>query len=190
MKLGFKCAKIKGDSQLIINQLEGEYAVKAPNLLPLYLEAKQLLTQFESYQMEWIPRSQNSRADAAAGEILNASRTPAIALPDNLPLAEPREGIRGKIEKLNKQGEKASFKEVLALKSGNDTFSKLRGDALAAAVPVEVKEAIISQLRSGEEADFVAKTYRWWLRGLTVALSLRKVRVDAEVAANIVRKRG
>ena len=40
--------------------------------------------------MEWIPRAQNSRADAAAGEVLKAERgVQSAPIPDNLPVPEP-----------------------------------------------------------------------------------------------------
>lgn len=190
LELGFCCVHIKGDSQLVIRQLQGEYAVKAANLRPLFLEAQQLLERFDSYQLEWIPRSQNSRADAAAGEVLAVNHSSATSLPLSLPVSLPAEALKGKIERLIKQGDQAGFKDFLALKSGRDEFSKLRGDALVDAVPAEIRDALASQLRPGEESDFVAKTYRWWLRGLPVALALRKVRVDAEIAVNVGRKKG
>lgn len=189
LELEFFCVMVRGDSQLVIKQLQGEYAVKAANLQPFYLEARQLLVQFESYRLEWIPRSQNSRADAAAGLVLAAGRAPVVTLPDDLPMSLPVESLKGKIERLIRQGNKASFKDFLALKSGRDQFSLLRGEALVDVVPVEVREAIASQLNLGEESEFVAKTYRWWLRGLPVSQALRKVRVDAEVAANVTRRR-
>ncbi len=66
LELGIRQVKIKGDSQLVIYQLQGKYSVKSLNLLPLYRQAKQLLQGFDTYSLEWIPRAQNQRADAAA----------------------------------------------------------------------------------------------------------------------------
>ncbi|MEA3191259.1 MAG: ribonuclease [Thermoplasmata archaeon] len=57
---------IRGDSQLVLRQLEGRYAVKAANLQPLVAEAKRLLGQFERAKLEWVPRLENAEADAAA----------------------------------------------------------------------------------------------------------------------------
>ncbi|MEC4814608.1 MAG: hypothetical protein SAK29_15225 [Scytonema sp. PMC 1069.18] len=37
------------------------------------------------------------------------------------------------------------------------------------------------------EELFIAKVYRWYLRGLPAALALKKCRVDAEIAANVAR---
>ncbi len=64
-------ATIRGDSQLILRQLEGKYAVKAPGLKPKFAEAKALLAQFDKVRLEWIPRDQNGAADQAARDALS-----------------------------------------------------------------------------------------------------------------------
>ena len=89
---------------------------------------------------------------------------------------------------LRSKGKKASFKEWLNLKSGRDEFSLLKGEALAAKVPDEVIRAITEALRPDENEEFIAKVYRWYLRGLPPALALRKCRVDAFGAANVKSK--
>ncbi|MEM6754105.1 MAG: ribonuclease HI family protein, partial [Cyanobacteria bacterium P01_C01_bin.38] len=63
LELGCKRVKLFGDSQLVIYQLSGRYGVKNAVLKLLHSEATQLLTQFEEYSLDWIPRAQNSRAD-------------------------------------------------------------------------------------------------------------------------------
>jgi len=55
-----------GDSQLILRQLEGSYAVKAPNLQELHARAKQALQAFHQYTLQWVRRDANGEADAAA----------------------------------------------------------------------------------------------------------------------------
>ena len=54
--------KIKSDSELLVKQIQREYSVKAPLLLPLYKSAKELLRGMQ-YQIEWIPREENEDAD-------------------------------------------------------------------------------------------------------------------------------
>lgn len=71
IELGARRAKIYGDSQLIIKQLQGQYKVKAPNLLPYYQEAKQLLERIPSRSLNWVPRADNAAADAAANRALS-----------------------------------------------------------------------------------------------------------------------
>lgn len=56
---------VHGDSELVIRQLTGEYAVRSDRLRPLWREAKQLATTLD-VDFEWVPRDQNERADALA----------------------------------------------------------------------------------------------------------------------------
>jgi ribonuclease HI len=58
---------LRGDSELVLKQLKGEYKVKSPLLAPLYWKARELLTRFPSIRLEWIPRAQNAEADRLAG---------------------------------------------------------------------------------------------------------------------------
>lgn len=53
---------IRGDSQLVIRQVSGEWACKSAHLQPLCAEASQLAAQL-GVTLEWVPRAQNSRAD-------------------------------------------------------------------------------------------------------------------------------
>ncbi len=62
---------VRGDSQLVIRQLEGRYRVNAPNLQPYYREAKALMDDFESVRFEWVRRGANEDADRAANEALD-----------------------------------------------------------------------------------------------------------------------
>jgi len=54
---------VKGDSTLVVKQVKGESKTKHPALRPLRMEAGQLLDQFDSWDVEWIPRKENQRAD-------------------------------------------------------------------------------------------------------------------------------
>ena len=54
---------VKGDSTLVVEQINGESKTKHPGLRPLRAQAAQLLAQFESWSVEWIPRKENWRAD-------------------------------------------------------------------------------------------------------------------------------
>ncbi len=69
--LGIQELEIKGDSQLIINQIEGSNKVKSPVLQPLNQEALNLLEQFEDVDLTWIPRSENTLADLAVNDCLD-----------------------------------------------------------------------------------------------------------------------
>ncbi len=69
--LGIQELELKGDSQLIINQIEGSNKVKSPVLQPLNQEALNLLEQFEDVDLTWIPRSENTLADLAVNDCLD-----------------------------------------------------------------------------------------------------------------------
>ena len=62
-KLGAKKIIIRGDSELIIKQMRGEYRVKSPDLRALYDDAQHLLHQFDQALIEHALRDQNELAD-------------------------------------------------------------------------------------------------------------------------------
>ncbi|WP_155751620.1 ribonuclease HI family protein [Scytonema sp. UIC 10036] len=174
LELGCKHIKVFGDSQLVIYQLSRRYKCKTPRLQPLYQQGCKLLLQFEEYHLNWIPRHKNSRADAAAGSVLKAKLPPTVEIPDGLPVPKPPQRLKEKILELRSKGNKAGFKEWLNLKSGWDEFSLLKGEPLADRVPESVRTAILGALRPDEnQENFVAKIYRWYLRGLPPALALK-----------------
>lgn len=67
---GIKQLIIQGDSKLIIEQMKGLWKVKAPGLMPLHAEAKELSKNFE-IKWGWIPRSMNKVADHLANQSFN-----------------------------------------------------------------------------------------------------------------------
>lgn len=54
---------VRGDSELVIKQLKGEYKVKSPLLAPLYRKLKEMASKFPSLTFEWVPRERNREAD-------------------------------------------------------------------------------------------------------------------------------
>jgi ribonuclease HI len=74
--LGARCITIKSDSELIINQLNGRYKIKNTALRPLYQEVVKLLGSLESVSVTYVPREQNSAADALANKALDAAAGP------------------------------------------------------------------------------------------------------------------
>ena len=71
VKLGAEHINIKTDSKLLAEQIRGNYKVRSPNLIPLFRQAKQLLANFESFNIADIPRRQNATADALANQALD-----------------------------------------------------------------------------------------------------------------------
>jgi ribonuclease HI len=62
--MGLEMIQIYGDPLLIVNQLLGTYAVKKLELMPYFLKAKELISQFSDVKIEHIVRSQNNKAYA------------------------------------------------------------------------------------------------------------------------------
>ena len=57
---------VRMDSQLVVKQISGEYRVKEPTLQKLHAQVQDLLASFKRYQVEHIPRAENSEADKLA----------------------------------------------------------------------------------------------------------------------------
>src|SRR3984893_12670627 len=68
---GIRRLRVYSDSQLIVNQMKGLYKVKHPDLRPLHDRAKKQAASLEAFTIQYIPRQQNSEADAAANAALD-----------------------------------------------------------------------------------------------------------------------
>lgn len=67
---------IRGDSETLINHLNGIYRVRSPLLAPLYLHTLHLASRFQNITFTFIPRTSNLAADKPA----NAAQPPAQRL--------------------------------------------------------------------------------------------------------------
>jgi len=65
-ELGGRNLLVRGDSELIIKQMRGEYRVRHPDLRPLYEQARDLLGRFDSVKLEHNHRHKNHLADRLA----------------------------------------------------------------------------------------------------------------------------
>lgn len=65
-KLGARRIVVRGDSELIIRQMRGEYRVKNPDLRDLYEQAREILHEFEAARFEHNLRDRNELADRLA----------------------------------------------------------------------------------------------------------------------------
>lgn len=59
------------DSELIVNQLNGVYKIKDPELQPLFIEVWNLRQDFKSVHFMHIPREKNTIADTMVNEALD-----------------------------------------------------------------------------------------------------------------------
>ena len=62
---GDTAVEILSDSELLVRQMRGEYAVRSPNVAPLYKKAKELVCGFKHFTIQWVPRGEN-----LAGKVL------------------------------------------------------------------------------------------------------------------------
>ena len=70
----FKSAalEIRMDSKLVIEQLRGVYKVKHPNLIPRYLEVRNILARsFSNVSYLLVPREKNTDADELANRAMD-----------------------------------------------------------------------------------------------------------------------
>ncbi|XP_057524235.1 uncharacterized protein LOC130803989 isoform X2 [Amaranthus tricolor] len=70
LQKGFKHVKVRGDSMLVCNQIQGKWKTKNENMASLCKDALQLKTQFLSFTIEHVPRELNSAADAQANRAI------------------------------------------------------------------------------------------------------------------------
>ena len=69
--LGSTRVEIMSDSQLIVNQLTGDYKVKAKRMLALYKQVLKLMSTFQEIQIKWVPREKNREADRLTNKAYN-----------------------------------------------------------------------------------------------------------------------
>lgn len=68
---GCRKLEVRGDSQLIIKQITGEYRVKSENLIPLFSEAKKLSGHFDELRFKWVAREENLYTDTLSNKALD-----------------------------------------------------------------------------------------------------------------------
>lgn len=83
LELGATKIQIRGDSELIVKQMRGEYRVKNPDLRDLYEQAQHLIRQFDEARIDHNLRDKNKLADKLANlamdhkaEVTDAEESP------------------------------------------------------------------------------------------------------------------
>ncbi len=69
--LGATEVEVVNDSELVAKQVNGEYKVKHPDMVPLHRAAKAALEGFEHWEVRSVPRAQNAAADALVNRALD-----------------------------------------------------------------------------------------------------------------------
>ncbi|OFR62981.1 bifunctional RNase H/acid phosphatase [Corynebacterium sp. HMSC078H07] len=73
VELGADEVEFYMDSKLVVEQMNGRWKIKHPDMQKLALEARGLLNQIGSYTLEWVPRAQNSVADELSNVAMDAA---------------------------------------------------------------------------------------------------------------------
>ena len=68
---GFEEIDVRGDSELIVRQVRGEWNTNDPDLRERRVRVRELLHDFERWSLEHVPREINDRADELANEALD-----------------------------------------------------------------------------------------------------------------------
>jgi ribonuclease HI len=66
-----KHVRVISDSELMVKQMQGKYAVKSPILKPLYEEARKLSRRLDGFEMRHTLRGGNKHADRLANEAMD-----------------------------------------------------------------------------------------------------------------------
>jgi ribonuclease HI len=66
LEAGAEAVELFGDSKLVISQLTDEYKCESESLFPYWMECCELMTKFRYINFNWVPRSQNTKANDLA----------------------------------------------------------------------------------------------------------------------------
>ncbi len=69
---GIQRIRVYMDSELVVDQVNGDSAVRQAHLSELYKEARGLVAQFKSIRISWVPRELNAEADRLVKDALDA----------------------------------------------------------------------------------------------------------------------
>ncbi len=88
--------EIRTDSDLLVRQINGEYRVRSPHLMPLHQEAVRALETFPRWSIGHIPRRANAAADTLANKAIDtaisSTRTSHRGSSDGAPTARRSSG--------------------------------------------------------------------------------------------------
>lgn len=71
IELGLKKVHFKSDCLMMVNQMNGIYKVKNPDLLQVHADVLKLLENLEAYSFTHVPRGMNEEADAEVNKVID-----------------------------------------------------------------------------------------------------------------------
>jgi ribonuclease HI len=86
---------IRGDSKLVVEQVNGRWKCKAAHLQPLIRDAQAKMKKFSKVKLEHIPREQNTWADFLSNQAVNLRDSKSFDTEDMLTLSFLKSGQYG-----------------------------------------------------------------------------------------------
>jgi ribonuclease H / adenosylcobalamin/alpha-ribazole phosphatase len=82
--------QVRMDSKLVVEQMSGRWKIKHSDMRELASEAAQLVARFPRVAFTWIPRAQNSAADALANQAMDAAAAGKVWSASDAVIPEPQ----------------------------------------------------------------------------------------------------
>lgn len=163
---------IHGDSSLVVNQVDGSWAVKAEHLRPLCDEAQALIKRFPRCSIWWHRRTENTIADEQVNLILDLTFGPErkVAVSEDGKFNVPDGMNPAAIARIKVPG-------------GRDRFTAMRLPKLLELIDESAQTKALDlwqenhRDRALEQKD-LATIFRWHLRGLSLPIAVQKVAID------------
>jgi len=76
LEAGAEAVEIFGDSKLVISQLTKEYRCESEALFPIWVQCRELMSQFRYINFHWIHRTLNTEANSLAQMASGYKETP------------------------------------------------------------------------------------------------------------------
>lgn len=70
-RTGVRSLSLFSDSELLVRQMNGQYKVKAPHLIPMYLKVLKLKRAIPQLNVQHVRREQNNHADGLANRAID-----------------------------------------------------------------------------------------------------------------------
>ena len=145
--------EVRMDSKLVVEQMSGRWKIKHPDMQKLALQARAIARQLGAVSYTWVPRAQNSAADALANSAMDGkpvhrdvSAEPVTIEDDVQPAPEPHRVVTT-LTHLLRHGQTEHTPERRFSGSSDLPLSELgRAEARAAALSLEDRgvDAIVS----------------------------------------------
>ncbi len=175
--------KVLGDSQTVIYQLRGIYAVVDDNIRIIHEEIKDIIKKHElDIYFHWIPRAQNHKADRLSKtrhkiSLVYPNDRTCIADVGSVRISK---NLRTKIAELNSSRTPTSLMFRKLHPGSKDALSETRLHELEEMAGVHATSIALREFpgTTRKSKHCQAQALRWMLRGLAVDLAIEKVRFD------------